>query len=258
MSSISAARMVIEQFERSTIQSPWKYITQEEVAKGLKDRVADPDLINSIKVNLCGPAVFYNSLAKDDPVLYAKIGADLYGRNLAKLGSRQFCAGRDLMNTRVPDGMNAVDWMTMASLRSDQNKALSYDDPDEWGISGMTTPGAVEDWFEQAGFQSVDEEANVFFTKSEGNIKDASELFSNGHRVCLLVNFQMLRVTTQGHRSVFPDHWVVLRSPVTIANGTISFKVWYWGQLWTIPSTGTLSVDDFRKNYYGYVSAQPA
>jgi hypothetical protein len=257
MSSISAARLVIEQFERSTIQSSWKQITQAEVATGLKDRVANPDLMDSRKVNLCGPAAFFNNLAKDDPVMYAKIGVDLYGRNLAKLGSRQFCAGRDLMNTRVPSGMNAVDWMTMASLRSDQNKVLSYDDPDEVGISGLTAPGAVEEWFEQAGFQSVDEEANVFFTKSVGNIKDASELWSRGHRVCLLVNFKMLEVTTQGHRSLFPDHWVVLRSPVTIANSTISFKVWYWGGLFTVPDVGTLSVDDFEKNYYGYVSAQP-
>jgi hypothetical protein len=257
MSSISAARLVVDEFERLNIDSPWKHITQAEMAKGLKERLANPDLIDSSKVNLCGPAAFFNNLAKDDPVMYAKIGTDLYGRNLAKLGSRQFCAGRDLMNARVPDGMNPVDWVTMASLRSDQNKILSYDDPNEWGVSGLTMPGAVEDWFEQAGYQSVDEETNLFFTKSERNIMEASALLSRGHRVCLLVNFQMLRMTTQTHRSILPNHWVVLRSAVTITNSTISFKVWYWGDTWPIPWNGTLGVDDFERNYYGYVSAQP-
>lgn len=99
---------------REHLVSPWKNIRQEDLGGGLKARVDDPTQISSKVVNLCGPVAFFHNLAMDDPVMYAQATIDLYGPNVAKLGKRQFWAGRDLINAMAPSDMDAADWVVLA------------------------------------------------------------------------------------------------------------------------------------------------
>ena len=265
MSSATVAKTNVDAYLREmaskNMVSPWKNIKKEDLGRGLKARVDDPSLISSKVVNLCGPAAFFHNLAIDDPEMYAQVGIDLYGPNIAKLGKRKFWAGRDLMNATPPSDMDAADWVVLAALRDHENVVLDYDDADG-GLSGLSMPSALERWFEEAGYGSIRDETNLFFTKSRGNIKKAGELVANGNRVCLFINSDMLKPSTQMQKSTFPDHWVVLKksphgSAVSIRHGLISFRVHSWGKVLLVPSTGVLKVDDFTKNYYGYVAAKP-
>ena len=265
MSSTTVAKRIVDEYlskmAREHLVSPWKNIRKEDLGRGLKARVDDPTLISSKVVNLCGPAAFFHNLAIDDPVMYAQAGIDLYGPNVAKLGKRQFWAGRDLMNATPPSDMDAADWVVLASLRDHENIALDFDDAGGT-LSGLSMPSALERWFEESGYASISDETNLFFTKSQDNIVKAGQLASTGHRVCLLINSDMLSPSTQKQKSTFPNHWVVLKkavhgSTVSISHGNISFRVHSWGKIVSVPSAGTLKLDDFEKNYYGYVSAKP-
>ena len=47
-------------------------------------------------------------------------------------------------------------------------------------------------------------------------------------------------------------------SNVTVDDqNNISLKVHSWGQIMPVPQMGTVSVDSFCKNYYGFVAAKP-
>lgn len=75
-------------------------------------------------------------------------------------------------------------------------------------------PSALERWFEESGYASISDETNLFFTKSQDNIVKAGQLVFTGHRVCLLINSDMLSPSTQKQKSTFPNHWVVLKKAV--------------------------------------------
>lgn len=264
MSKAAAKRIIddyIHKMATEHLVSPWKHVRRDDFGRELKARVDDPRLISSRVVNLCGPAAFFHNLASDKPEMYAQIGIDLYGPNVAELGSRKFWASRDLMNAPLPRGMDSADWVVLASLRDHENSALDYDDS-SGTLSGLTMPSALEDWFEQAGYGSIQDESNVWFTKSQDNIEAASNLVATGNRICLLIHSQMLNTVTQGQWSMFPNHWIVLKkaahgSAVSIRGGNISFRAHSWGSVISVPSAGSLSVSDFTDNYYGYVSAKP-
>lgn len=265
MSSKAAAARLVDDFINKMVTenlvSPWKNINRDDLGQGLKARVDDPIKVSSSGVNLCGPAAFFHNLAIDDPEMYAQAGIDLYGPNVAKLGKRQFWASRDLMNATPKSGLNAADWVLLTSLRDHENAVLDYDSA-AGTLSGLTMPSALTKWFTEAGYRSVNNESNLFFSKSQSNIVEAGSLVANGSRVCLLINSNMMNPSTQRQNSMFPDHWVVLkqqtnRSVVSINNDNISLRVHSWGAMHTVPSTGELKVSDFLKNYYGYVTAIP-
>jgi hypothetical protein len=59
------------------------------------------------------------------------------------------------------------------------------------------------------------------------------------------------------HRSITPNHWVVLTKQMTVQNDTISFGVYSWGQIFDVPQNGAYPLHGFYRNFYGYVSTTP-
>jgi hypothetical protein len=53
------------------------------------------------------------------------------------------------------------------------------------------------------------------------------------------------------------NHCVVVDEPPDLKNGRISLNVYTYGGITRIPTVGTLSVEEFSRNFYGYVSGQP-
>jgi len=256
MSTKSVGLVKVAEFEKGGGGTDWLLVKKTDLVTGLRDRLNTPDNIDTRKVNLCGPGAFFRYLAYDDPVMYANAVIHLFLTNAALLGKRKFTASYSLRIATPAAGMDTVDWVPLASLRDHENAVLNYDDAGG-GLSGLSMPKAIEKWFEEAGYSGVKNVTNVFFTKDLDNIKKADSLRASGHRVCLLIHGDMLNATTQNNKSIFPNHWVGLSHPVSVSGGNISLKVHSYGMFMPVPATGTMSVETFLKNYYGYVAAVP-
>ena len=88
--------------------------------------------------------------------------------------------------------------------------------------------------------------------------RKANELHSKGYRVSLFINAQMLYQETQNDFSGIPTHWVMLTDPFVITNNSVRFKCFTWGDgARSVPQGGTLTLEGFLKNYYGFVAAKP-
>ena len=67
----------------------------------------------------------------------------------------------------------------------------------------------------------------------------------------------MLDSDTQAKSSTFPDHWVVLTSPITITSDSVSFTVFTWGyRHYRVPQGDNLSLKQFLSNFYGFVACK--
>ena len=75
--------------------------------------------------------------------------------------------------------------------------------------------------------------------------------------VCLFINDNMLDDHTCRLKSTFVNHWVVVDEPPEIKGGRISLSVYTWGAVQRIPQVGSLSLAEFSRNFYGYVSGIP-
>ena len=230
-------------------------ISRAEVVQGLRERVADPKKQDTSHVNLCGPAALLYCILNDNPEAYVKYVIDLYNGGSGTLGTLNIRPGTGCRNCRPnPDKIEPVDWIALASLRDSENTILSYDSVED-GAGGITMPHTLADWFTAAGYQQIRNETNVFFTKGQSEIDATYIQRLLGRWVCLFINANMLYADKNTNRSLSPNHWVVLTSPAGVNKGNIAIKVYSWGKIFTIPPQGTLPVDGFSRNFYGYVSA---
>jgi hypothetical protein len=252
----SSATQKINDFERSSGDTDWIKVKKDVLVRGLKDRVKNPDHINTSQLELCGPGLFFYFLARDKPASYVQIVIDLWRNNTALLGTRKITAPYDLRISAIPAGVDPVDWVPLTSLRTDENIYLTANDG--IGLDSLTMPSAVVKWLGQAGYTDAKNVTNVLFTKGMDEIKKADELRGQGYRVGLFINTNMMYATSQDHRSVIPNHWISLEDAFKVdGNGNVSTTVWCWGQNWAIPQGGTLSTTGFFRNFYGYIAAKP-
>jgi hypothetical protein len=249
MSSKCDALIKVNEFDSRSSKSHWLKITRAKLVDGMKKRLDDPSLINTAVVNLCGPGEFFRCLAQDDPVMYVQAIISLFETDSGMIGTRKFTSSDSLRKAELPKGMD-LDWILLASLRDDENTFLNYNDP-SGGLSGLTMPSGLANWFTRANYTGVTNETNVFFTKNLDDLKKASSLRDKGNRVCLLIDHDMLKVATQNNMSPYPDHWVVLMSKVAVnPSNNISFAVYSWGDDNTpVPQMETVSADTVCKNY---------
>ena len=225
-------------------------ITRSDMVAGLTKRLSSPVSINQANTSLCGAACLMYSLAKLKDAVYAQYVVDLYHTGKANLGRLSVEPGSDCRNYK-PDpakGIHPVEWVALASLRDSENDVFDYDEPSD-EVGGITMPGDLMDWFKDSGFKNDNNVTNLVFTKDEDCLKAAGKRHLLTQSVCLFINANLLSNPTQG--SMFPDHWVVLTSPVTINKGQVSLEVFSWGGLEQVK----MPVDRFCKNFYGYISS---
>lgn len=263
-------------------------LDRNKVGVGLLLRAADPGLLNQGEANVCGPAVLLYSIAYSSPIQYVQFAIDLFEKGRAMLRRLVIEPGKDVRAYRPNGAVHQVDWLTMASIRDSENWFFDYDTVSEgpFGIlqaSGMTLPGELAHWFRKAGFSDIHEETNLGavgagalggyvaggagavalgaadpWAAGTGTLASANELFNKGYRVAMLINAKMLDKDDQSSRSYVPNHWVILRSPIDRSGGNVTLQVFTWGRgNYVIPQGSDLSVEDFLKNYYGYVAAKP-
>jgi hypothetical protein len=225
-------------------------------------RIAYPGLVDQNKSSLCGPvAVLYNLLL-DRPGNYAQYAIDLYEKGQAKMVDLSIKPSDGVRSYSPPSYKIApVDWLTAASLRDSENWFLDYDNADNT-FSGATTPMEMVWWFTRAGYSDIKEDANFArHQRDTKNMDEASRLFSAGHRVCLLIDYQMIKTEHQaesGSAILMDRHWVTLRSTIDRSGGNVKMTIYTWGNgNRQVPQSGVLPLDDFLMNFYGYVAAKP-
>lgn len=253
-----AAGMVCDFLKRSG----WIYfpkLNRNEVGVGMLMRIANPGILKQGGASLCGPAALLFNVAHDNPAQYARFAIDLFEKGRARIGRLLIEPGKDVRNFLPPtaSSMHQVDWMTMASIRDSENWVLDYDTYEK-AFAGMTLPGELAHWFRLAGYSDVREETNLYFNKGTGTIDDANRLFAKGYVIVMFINAQMLEAKNQTESSNIPNHWVVLRSEIDRTGGKVKLEAFTWGVgKYQIPGVGDqLSVDDFLKNFYGYVAGK--
>lgn len=263
MSTKDEAKTLIAAFEGRSKTDSWLHIKRADLARGLRERVDDPDNINLGQTSLCGPADFVRDIALDDPATYVKAAVDLFETGSAVIGTFYIKPKADLKTYKLPATatIDPADWILCASIRDTDNWFLDYQSEGD-DAAAITMPHSKEKWLKQAGYTHVLNETNAVFTKDLPNARAASALLGKGYKVALFINSNMLDTSTQSDASAFPDHWVALTRGMVISGmsadpaSKVDFRVYTWGREQSVPLSGSLSIKNFLANYYGYVACK--
>ena len=156
--------------------------------------------------------------------------------------------------------MPQADWMLMAALRDSTNRALRYSRPGgpTEAAAAITLPGAVRTWLTATGrFADVVDETSLVRRKPFAH---ALQLAPAPDRdVLLLVAQEMFgrpetrwRRARDRVRSVLPNHWVILRTPVRPhGEDRVDFRFWSWGG----EHRALIERSRFERCYHGSVTA---
>ena len=230
----------------------WPNIKRAEMVSGLKARLAKPSVIDQANTSLCGPASLMYCLATAKDAVYAQYVVELYQTGKATLGKLTVQPGSSCKRyaATAGDRIHPVDWVTLAGLRDSENDSFDYDTPSA-EVGGITMPGDLIDWFKDSGFSKDTNKTNLVFNKWHEDLVEAGSKYLQGHSVCLFINANMLNSPKEG--SAFPDHWVVLASPVkTVARTACAeFTIFTWGGTRDV----SIRVEYLSKNFYGYISS---
>lgn len=250
-----AAQMIFD-FLKGTGSGRFPRLDRDRVGIDLLYRVANPNVINQGNAGLCGPVGFLYSVAFDSPGVYAKYAIDLFERGRAKIGRIEVEPSSDCRNYLPQHPVSQGEWLTAGSLRDSENFLLDYDDVER---SGSTRASEIARWMSKAGYTDIRSDDNLFSSRDSSDIQMINGLYNKGYRVILRVNSKVLKPETQSEGSWRGNHFVVLRSPITVTGNEVKVTVytWGWGQ-WNIPGPGTkMSPAGFREHWYGYVAAKP-
>lgn len=245
---------IVAAFANGPKTGAFPHLSHTEVLQGIRNRLANPDMINQGDASLCGPASFLYCLLKDDPEAWVTYVTQMWLTGSARIGKLEVKPSKDCRNANPP-GVKAVDWVALASLRDSENTLFDYQSSSN-EVGGITMPRTMASWFEKAGYKQVTNETNLFVTKGANSLKTALGLAGQRRRVCMLINARM--IARDGGVSGFfstANHWVVLQGGAGITGEQASLDIWSWGASNT---HGFRKAERVLTNHYGYVSAMRA
>jgi hypothetical protein len=251
------ALAMVDHFERVGAPGVFTNIRVHEVARDLRERLAEPWKIRQGESSLCGPAAFVSSVLIHDPVEYISFVTSLYLSGSATLRRLTVRAGADVRMYAPARRVPAADWIALASIRDSENWFFDYQAADNQ-FPGITLPRELASWFTRIGYQSVINKTSLTHDENEANLREADRLFGEGFWVCLLVNADVLYGSSQTNVAIVPDHWIVLRSRIQFGQN-IQMEVFTWGDGHrSLPQTGapSLSTATFLDHYNGFVAAK--
>jgi hypothetical protein len=267
--SVAQAHTLVAVMDCGDARPAWR-LDRHAVAARLHQLLDDSDQIRQGRLNLCGPAVVFVIWLRRDPVAAATFATRLFEEGSAMLGAlpvRPSQHLRGLPYGRTAQGASCpqADWMLMAALRDSANRVLSY--RRQGGVleaaAAITLPGAVGDWLAATGlYRDVRDQTNLVLPKGllvRRALHHAISLAPAPERdVALLVAQEMFRQpATAAERGrdrvvgLLPNHWVLLRSAVTVDGPRVSFQFWSWGA----QHTALLDRVRFARGYHGCVMA---
>lgn len=267
MSKEEAIRKV-NQFKAETGAGRWAHLQRGTLADGLIERINDPNLIAQRATPLCGPAALVRAIARNSPLQYATAVIDLFKNARAHIGSLTITPGSELLRDPPEGNTNQADWIMLASIRDSDNWFFSPSGIFGSSLAGITQPGTIEQWFRNAGYSSVIQKTYTvlkpIYMVLAAELAEANRLFNQGYYVLLIVDSDVLSRDTQDDLvSMYPDHWIVLNSPIRdggIINydAPIQFRAWSWGREINVPESASkpLPKRDFLHKYYGFIAAR--
>jgi hypothetical protein len=258
------AHAIVGAFADRTGGTPWR-LERSSVAARLHELVEHPDLVRQGRLNLCGPAALLAIWLHRDPEAVATYATMLFDEGRSAIGDLPVVASPGLHAVRHGAGRRGepcppADWMMMAALRDAANRALRYahqGGPAE-AAAAITLPGAMRRWLAATGlFAEIADETTLVRRPAPEHARTLRP--GPDREVLLLVAQEMLRspasrLARARDRVVglFPNHWVVLRSPIGTDDGQVTFRFWSWGAEYI----ATLSSGGFRRGYHGCLNAQ--
>jgi len=248
---------LIDRFPPLPKGRPFPRIDPAELIVDLRKRVKDPVTQDQGAASLCCPASFFYCVLNYKPELYVQYVIDLFTTGKARIGSLEVKPGAACRAYHPVKGkIEPVDWVALASLRDSYNAILDVASVDD-DVAARTREGEVSKWFRQIGYAGVREESNNFFSKGRKEIEVFDRDTRASRDVCLFVHDNILYDVKNKLKSHHWNHCVVVDEPPDFKNGQINLSVYTYGDIWRIPKIGSLSVEEFSRNFYGYVSGQP-
>lgn len=251
------ALSLIDRFPPIPKGRPFPRIDPADLIAGLRERVNDPVKQDQGTAALCCPAAFFYCVLNYKPELYVQYVIDLFTTGRARIGSLEV---KPRLSCRVyqppKDRIAAVDWVALASLRDSYNAILDVASVDD-DMAARSRQGEVAKWFRQIGYAGVRDDSNIFASKGRKEIEAFDRDARASRDVCLFVHTNMLYEVKNRLDSHYWNHCVVVDEPPDVKNGRISLNVYTYGEIMRVPKVGTLSVEEFSRNFYGYVSGQP-
>lgn len=259
LSPKDAAKRLVRRFRSRSGTRAFSKMSRSNVASGLLKRIEQPALINQRNTRLCGPASVVFAFATHDPVRYVRFVIDLFEDGKAKFGKLDIEPSDDCKNSRPRKSkknyvIDDVDWIALASLRDNSNTFLSVENSTSasgfWaGLEGVTTASQIMEWFEDAGYQVVMDEASTFalISTDEDVLKKAMVQYDKGNFVLMCLDPDVLT----GKSTSFQRHWVVLTGPIWLLGEQVSFDCFTWGD-----GKRTVAADKqkFLDDFYGFIS----
>ena len=236
----------------------------------LENLIQDPALVDQDSLNLCGPAAFFRVWLERDPLAVARFACELYDTGEAEIGNQLAVAPSsgslidndyDAMNTRYgPNYTPEADWMLLGALRDAENAVLSFEGKPDEGVAAGTSPGEMEEWLEATRLYSfISNEGNFFLTKGADhalaltpNTATDVIMLINAHMLTQMNNTDGKKKSDDFIRNAFPNHFIVLTSPIQVANNQLQFSYWTWGNNYS----GRVDRSIFEANYYGAIIAR--
>lgn len=254
------AHQAVDNFRKSAGKQAWPNLDRSTIADGLDQRIDSPSIINQSVLNACGPAAIVYMLASNNPIRFVEIVQALFETGSASLGGEILSSGSDLRKNTSPAKMAQVDWMLMSSMRDSENAIFDFEGDTNEDFSAITTPGDLTHWMKSIlKCQNVSWQSAYTFSELDV-IRKAGVAASTGKNVALLIDAAMLNNQPKEGKIGYPDHWVVLKSPVVEIPGgkqgdKIQFSVWTWGE--KNPRNLNLDKNVFLKTFYGAAICTP-
>lgn len=281
VSTIAEARSIIDSFVAEEGGGAWPSLDRAEVGarlleligpessdqEGSRDEAGRAMLQGAL--NLCGPAAFFQSVIKRDPVMFANYATNLFNSGEGDLGNLHVAPSSDIVSTIYADllpRMNGsicpqADWMVLGALRNSTNAFWtgSFQGTPEEVFAAGTRPGELAEWLEQTGlYRSVSNEANWM---QRAGIPHATNLpLFDGNDTAVLIHSNLIKRAkhevpdSNWPLTEFPNHWVMLLGEAmqNVTDGSMFFNIWSWGsrQILQVPQ------DAFLENYYGAVTCK--
>jgi hypothetical protein len=139
----------------------------------------------------------------------------LYENGVFSDHSMEIKPSNDLLASKVPSSLNPADWLLLASLRDDENTfyAIEFeDDPGsfEEGISGLTTPGDMEDRIREVlQFDHVVWESTTVWGENDA-LRNTEQAAGDGGVAFLMIDTAILGGDEP--TVAYPKHWVAYKS----------------------------------------------
>jgi hypothetical protein len=298
-SSFADAQAIVTAFAAETSAGAWSTtLSRADVAARLTAIVTPPTddtnppttgtrIFRQGKMNLCGPAAFFQMAAGRDPVAVMKFATQLFDSGTATVGNLTVTPGQDLLQADFnamlqKAGTNvfaAADWMLFGALRNSTDVFWQG----SWGgdptqlVAAMTRPEELAGWMRDSGiWSSVDDHGK--WASNPGILNAANLTMPTGTDIPLLINANLIAKATLWNPtagaadasppvasppidntfllSSFPNHWVVLLAEIIpdTTQQNVLLTIWTWGARYYLSVPNQVFVD----NYYGAIVGQAA